>query len=933
MSGPRPPARRNLSRRTFLGSVGAVGLGVSALEVATPSPALAAQHGLAGAHPASSLPLAGAVAPRPYFPADVTKIPPNSSLPDLFTFFGRSASPNPSGRVTHPSEWPARASELSDLMQFYLFGFKHPTPEEGSVFQQIPVPATTIVNFSAVFSFSNFTVNLPAGSFNFDTSTFVITPIMSFVATQPYTAPTGFQSWAAGDSWSTPDHASLLVQVPATTRMVINVTDPNAAGSTTATISLDDLQVPKQGADTGIPGPYPAVLVIGSLSSEQVTTLKNNGYGYIAMNTASVYSDFSGNTNPHTGAYNELYPYQAGVYEFDSGALMGWAWGISRIIDAMKNDAEGENQFNLDWTATAVTGVSRNGKAAALAGAFDPRVSVTAPSDPGGGGLTGFRNRTEAEMFTYNVPAGADQIYSLNEEAQRAIGNPSEAAWFTSEAQGFAPGNSDHSPFDLHAVAALVAPRPFLLWTGEAQQSWLGSPSSVLSMQAASELYEFLGAGDNIGWIVRDAQHANQDRDLPDLIAIMDQAFGRSKTLTRKFFSSLAGANNAALDGSGVIYPEATFDSINAMSRVPYDIENFLVQWSRPGKFTLWSENTFLTAGIEHVLTFNTDAHFVQLTLPDGSRTVRPAADGTATFFLTPDQAQTGRYVAETVGFGQDPKRIELNGFSLSDALMHGLNLTSGVPSGMAVGFSSPLSNWGSVDDPVQMFINGGLLTASNIDDGQHQGYIERYGASLKLTGAPDGPWDGTVSFQLSVSNIQLQALPGFTFAVDLRLTKTQVPNFFGQLVNGFSNQFGEKPSWNSQDLQNTPISGNFHGSWPLFPNTVGDTGARPKSIPTTTAFDATTTLSEASATGFTLSFSEALNPDEFGIGMNNVPSWTTQWSPDNTSVQITYGSPVSRHEDVNVIVFRAVDTAGNMIGAPVTLTANGSPGRRATVK
>ena len=65
------------------------------------------------------------------------------------------------------------------------------------------------------------------------------------------------------------------------------------------------------------------------------------------MDTASVYSDFAGNTNPHTGAYNELYPYQAGVYEFDSGALMGWAWGISRIVDAIKNDATGANQFNL----------------------------------------------------------------------------------------------------------------------------------------------------------------------------------------------------------------------------------------------------------------------------------------------------------------------------------------------------------------------------------------------------------------------------------------------------------------------------------------------------------------------------------------------------------------------------------------------------------
>jgi hypothetical protein len=906
----------------FLGGVGAAAFGITALEAAKAGPALAAQPGLAGDTRFAAAP---AIAPRPYFPSDVTQIPPSVSLPDLFTFFGPSASPNPWGRVTRPAEWPARAAELSDLMQYYLFGFKHPTPEAGSVFRQVPVPAKTIVNFGAVFSFSTFSVNLPAGSFNLDFSTFVITPVLSFVATQPYTAPAGFQSWAVGDTWQTPAHASLLTVIAAHTSMVIDVTDPGAAGSTTATITLDDFQVPEQGVDTGIAGPYPSVLVVGGLSKEQVTTLKANGYGYIAMNTGSVYSD--GANNPHTGAYNELYPYQAGVYEFDSGGLMGWAWGISRIVDAIKNDAAGANQFNLDWTATAVTGVSRNGKAAALAGAFDERIAVTAPSDPGGGGLTGFRNRTEAAMFNYNVPAGANQIYSLNELCQRAIQNPSESAWFTSKAQDFVPSLSDHSPFDLHALAALVAPRPFILWTGEAQQSWLGSPSSVLSMQAAKELYEFIGAGENIAWVVRDAQHANQDRDLPDLIAIMDKTFGRSRTLTRRFLASLAGANNAAIDGSGVIYPDKTFGSIAEMTRNPYDIENHLVRWARPGKHTLWSEDTFVAAGMPRVLTFHTDARHVDLTLPDGTRMRRPAPRGVATFFLGPDRAQTGRYVAETGGGDRDRKRIELAGYSVSDALRHGLNLTSGVPSGMAVGFGSPLANWGSADDPVRMYVNDSPITASISDDGS-LGYIERFGARLTIPGAPPGPWDGSVLFQFSVRNIKFQALPGFTFAVDLRLAKATVPNFFGMPVNGLTSTLGETPSWNSQGLQNTPVSGNFNGRWPMFPNSVDDTGARPVSVPTTTAFDATITVTDASAAGLTLSFSQPLNPNEFGVGMDAVPSWTTQWAPDNASVRIVYGSPVDRREDVTVIVFRAVDGAGNMIGGPARLVAQGARGR-----
>jgi len=246
----------------------------------------------------------------------------------------------------------------------------------------------------------------------------------------------------------------------------------------------------------------------------------------------------------------------------------------------------------------------------------------------------------------------------------------------------------------------------------------------------------------------------------------------------------------------------------------------------------------------------------------------------------------------------------------------------------MAVGFASPLANWGSADDPIQMFVNGARISASIVDDGRHGGYIEKFGASLKLPGAPDGPWDGTTVFQLGVKNIKLRSAPGFTFAVDLKLAKAQVPNFFGQLVNGFTSALGEKPSWSSQDLQNTPLSGNFHGRWPMFPNAAGDTGARPVSVPATTAFTATLAVRDADSTGFTLASDQPLTSGEFGLGLDAVSAWTTQWAADNSSVRITYSSPLTRRAHVDVIVFRAVDASGNMIGGPVRLVAEGSKRR-----
>lgn len=71
-----------------------------------------------------------------------------------------------------------------------------------------------------------------------------------------------------------------------------------------------------------------------------------------------------------------------------------------------------------------------------------------------------------------------------------------------------------------------------------------------------------------------------------------------------------------------------------------------------------------------------------------------------------------------------------------------------------------------------------------------------------------------------------------------------------------------------------------------------------------------------------TLRFSEPLNPNEFGVGLDAVSSWAMQWAADNTSVRIAYLTPLARRADVTVVVFRAVDTAGNMIGGPVRLVA-----------
>jgi dienelactone hydrolase len=62
------------------------------------------------------------------------------------------------------------------------------------------------------------------------------------------------------------------------------------------------------------------------------------------------------------------------------GAVAAWAWGYSRVLEAL------EQEPGVDPARTAVWGHSRNGKAALLAAAFDPRIDLVIAHQSGRGG-------------------------------------------------------------------------------------------------------------------------------------------------------------------------------------------------------------------------------------------------------------------------------------------------------------------------------------------------------------------------------------------------------------------------------------------------------------------------------------------------------------------------------------------------------------------
>jgi endo-1,4-beta-xylanase len=199
----------------------------------------------------------------------------------------------------------------------------------------------------------------------------------------------------------------------------------------------------------------------------------------------------------------------AGVYQLfgdkiDCGGLMAWAWGVSRVLDAL------ETVPSIDAKKAIVTGHSRYGKAALIAGAFDERIALTVPSHSGCAGCSPYRF-----------------IYGKSEQLHNIVG--SFPYWFRPDFNQFV-GKVTRLPVDQHELIALVAPRALLATEGT-QDAWINPEGSQLTYRAAKKVYDFLGAGDKISIRFRPVGHVPS---LDDLLDYADHVF-HQKPLPEEF--------------------------------------------------------------------------------------------------------------------------------------------------------------------------------------------------------------------------------------------------------------------------------------------------------------------------------------------------------------------------------------------------------------
>ena len=123
-----------------------------------------------------------------------------------------------------------------------------------------------------------------------------------------------------------------------------------------------------------------------------------------------------------------------------TGGLMAWAWGASKVLDAVYAGLDIE--FGLDAEASMVTGVSRWGKATAVCGAFEKRFRLTIPTCSGAGGLAQYNYRS-AEGGPGGIPGifrKGDHALYIRILAYAACADGAAEMRMIKSARGFANG-------------------------------------------------------------------------------------------------------------------------------------------------------------------------------------------------------------------------------------------------------------------------------------------------------------------------------------------------------------------------------------------------------------------------------------------------------------------------------------------------------------
>lgn len=274
--------------------------------------------------------------------------------------------------------------------------------------------------------------------------------------------------------------------VPVVTKKLVGHVDNSRDPAITVDIQLS-LSVPASAT-----GPVPVIMEFG-LSDEALAAIKKRftpeqwaafagggppwqqqvlakGWGYAMLIPTSVQADNgAGLTSGIIGLVNKGQPRKLD----DWGALRAWAWGASRALDYFETDK------SVDARRVGIEGLSRYGKAALVAMAYEPRFAIGFIGSSGAGG---------AKILRRNF---GEQLENIASSA--------EYHWMAGNFLKYAgPLTVNDLPVDAHELIALCAPRPVFVSSGSQQVEggWVDAKGMFLGAVAAGPVYRLLGKKD-----------------------------------------------------------------------------------------------------------------------------------------------------------------------------------------------------------------------------------------------------------------------------------------------------------------------------------------------------------------------------------------------------------------------------------------------------
>jgi hypothetical protein len=199
----------------------------------------------------------------------------------------------------------------------------------------------------------------------------------------------------------------------------------------------------------------------------------SNGWGYAIIIPASIQADNgAGLRQGIIGLCNKGQPRKPD----DWGALRAWAWGASRALDYFETDPA------VDSKQVGIEGLSRFGKAALVAMAYDSRFAIGFIGSSGEGGAK-LHRRNWGELVENLTGTG-------------------EYHWMAGNFLKYGgPLNAGDLPVDAHELIALCAPRPTFISYGAsagpgAEGTWVDQRGSFMAAIAAGPVFQLLGKKD-----------------------------------------------------------------------------------------------------------------------------------------------------------------------------------------------------------------------------------------------------------------------------------------------------------------------------------------------------------------------------------------------------------------------------------------------------